>query len=322
MTRSPAPLPAFPPLPATPTLDGRLLRGRWAGTLRDDPVAHGPRTGRVRRWMYAAAGAGELALGAAIVDLGIVAVAFAWLRCGSVLHRYDARRMLGRSVTVGRVPAEGASMRTSDALVQLAGDGSMHLDVPTPAGRIRAELAAAGVTPLVLVTGTPDGGWNATQKAAGYTVDGTAAFGGQQWPLQGAVGWRDWTVGRQDRQTSWRWAAGGGITAHGVVGFNVSTGMNACAAGEDVIWWDGVPAAITVERLAPVGDGDWEFGGGAWSMALRTAAVRAADEHVGPLRSAYVQPIGVFAGTLPGPDGRIVAVDGLSGVAEDHEARW
>ncbi|HEX9766684.1 MAG TPA: DUF2804 family protein, partial [Nitriliruptorales bacterium] len=165
---------------------------------------------------------------------------------------------------------------------------------------------------------------NVTQKHAGYAVTGELAVGDQRWDLAG-TGWSDWTAGRQDRRTSWRWAAGGGTSPeHGRVGLNVSTGMNGAGPGEDVVWWDGVPHPLDVTRLAPrTSDarGPWRVEGPGWELTFVPRAVRAADENLLVVRSRYVQPIGEFEGTLPCPDGSAANVR-LVGVTEAHHARW
>jgi hypothetical protein len=99
--------------------------------------------------------------------------------------------------------------------------------------------------------------------------------------------------------------------------------MNAAATGEDVVWWDGVPYPLLVERFEPVErrEGDWVASGPGWALRFAVAAVRSADERLVLLRSRYVQPIGRFEGTLPAPAGATAAVR-LSGVTEDHQARW
>lgn len=56
-------------------------------------------------------------------------------------------------------------------------------------------------------------------------------------------------------------------------------------------------------------------------LDVSPVGVRQADENLVLVRSRYVQPIGRFHGTLPGPDGEAVAVS-LVGVTEDHEAVW
>lgn len=307
--------------------DGSLPPGLTAGGLEADPLAHGSRRGRRRRWCYAAAGGGDVALGAAVVDLGPVGTAFVWASVEGRTVSWSRKVVLGRGQILGATPRGGASYRGGGARIVIAPSGAIEVDVPTPGGgRLVAdvEATAGAVTPAVLATATPGGGWNVTEKAAGYGVSGRLALAGHDHPLVGH-GWRDWTAGRQDRRTRWRWAAGGGRTDEGhAVGFNVSTGMNAAGDGEDVVWWDGRPHHLEVTTLGPAGDdlaGPWIVAGADWGLELSPWGVRAADENVVLLRSRYVQPIGRFRGTLPGPDGAAVQVEAV-GVTEHHEATW
>jgi hypothetical protein len=314
--------------PATPAdADGRLLRGRWRGGFSLDPVSVGPRKGRVRRWCYVAAGDEEAAVGAAVVDLGFVAVSFAWAHLDDRTLTWETRLPLRRGAWVGTIPHEGAGVVTRSAWLRVDGVGGFELEVPTEAGTLRAEVApTAPVEPVALSTATPGGGWNCTQKAAGHAVRGRLRLGQHRAHELGpeAGGWRDWTSGRQDRDTRWRWAAGAGVATDGRrVGLNLSTGMNAEREGENVLWWDGEPMVVDIDRLAPVGDpaGPWRISGPEAALHFDPWGVRAADENLGLLRSWYVQPIGRLVGTLPDPDGQAVEVR-LTGVTEDHHAIW
>lgn len=214
--------------------------------------------------------------------------------------------------------------RRPGAVLEIDSGGSIRLDVVGKDGRLTAHLDADTATPVVLATGTPGGGWNVTQKAAGYAVRGTVLVDGVPHDLDGG-GWNDRTTGRQDRRTQWRWAAAAGTAADGRrVGLNVSTGMNAAGPGEDVVWWDGVPQALSVTSLAPVDDprGPWHLRGEGWELRFDPVGVRAADENLLLVRSSYSQPVGHFTGTLPGPGGAPVTIDGLPGVTEEHDATW
>jgi hypothetical protein len=319
---------AVPRGPATPVdADGRLLRGRWTGGLSLDPVSIGPRRGRVRRWCYAAAGDARAAVGAAVVDLGYVAVGFAWVSIDEVTGTWETRLPLGRGAWVGKVPGAGAGVTTSSASVRLDGVGGLDVEVPTDHGPLRARVEVTGAAePVVLTTPTPAGGWNCTQKVAGHPVRGRVRLGDRHDHAfaADAGGWRDWTAGRQDRDTRWRWAAGAGLAADGRrVGCNLSTGMNAEAEGEDLVWWEGEPHPVVIERLAPISTptGAWRISGPAAALRFDPWGVRSADENLGVVRSWYVQPIGRFVGTLPDPDGHPVEVE-MTGVTEDHHAIW
>jgi hypothetical protein len=318
----------LPPVPAALTdPGGGLLTGLYAGEVHHDPVRTAPRRGRVRRWYYAAAGDATSVVGAAVVDLGFVGVAFAFASVGGRTVTFETRRVLGAGMQVGTLPVGGAASRTASSTVSLAGDGSLTLDVPTDAGRLHAEVrTTVPVTPAVCVTRTPDGGWNVTRKCAGSAVAGTLHLGDGPGVVLGgdAGGWSDWTVGRQDRTTVWRWAAGAGTAADGRrVGVNASTGMNA-AVGEDVVWWDGTPYALEVTELGPVGDdpeGVWRVLGPDCDLRLTPAGVRAAVEQLLLVTSNYVQPFGTWSGRTTDPAGEPREVR-LAGVAEDHLAVW
>lgn len=302
-----------------------LRHGLSAGELTADPLRDGPTTGRARRWMYAAAGGPGGAVGCAVVSIGPVGTAFAWAALDGSMHTWERRIVAGRGLSLGPVPAAGATYRGGGGSITLDGIGGFTIDVPTEqGGRLRADVAATPVTPVVLVTATPNGGWNATEKCAGHRAHGAFEVAGRRVEVDG--GWRDWTAGRQDRHTSWRWAAGAGGSVDGrSVGINVSTGMNGAGEGEDVVWWDGHPHALDVSELRPVDTdprGPWIVAGPGWELELRPWGTRAAEEDLRVVRSRYVQPVGRFGGTLPGPDGAAVTVRHLVGVTEEHEATW
>jgi hypothetical protein len=319
-----APLPARLDDPST-----GIVHGLFAGRTPADPLAFGPRGGRSRRWRYVSAGDGATTVGALAFQTGPLGVAYAWLQLGARTSLWERRTRAGRSFVVDRGLDGQASVRLPGARLQLDPDGGLRIDVPAEGGqRLTALVRPDGdVTPAVAVTGTPDGGWNATQKAAGYAVTGWVRLGDGDRVALGvdAGGWRDATSGRQDRVTTWRWAVGSGSSADGRrVGFTTSTGWHA-GSWEDVVWWDGVPHHLTVDRLQPQDEwdqaGDWVVGGPDWELWLEPRGLRAKDERLPFLSSRYMQPMGTFTGTLPDPAGKPVEVR-LHGVTEDHLAVW
>jgi hypothetical protein len=322
----------LPPLPSSLRGDdGTMAWGLYAGEVTSDPVPLGPSGGHPRRWLYAAATGQDAAVGAAVVEafpawlpIGVV---FVWARLHDDIVTWERRVPVGMSCRVGRVPDEGAraDVRSRGEHVHLHADGSMDIRVRIGGrGWLEAVVQGQPDTPAVLATRTPLGGWNVTQKQAGQVASGHVRLGEEHAPIDGGA-WTDWTSGRQDRDTTWRWAAGAGTSTDGRrVGLNLSTGMNGVADGEDLVWWDGTPHAVTVTALAPAGDdpaGPWQVAGPGWALSFHPVGVRAADENLGLVRSRYVQPIGRFQGTLPGPDGGPIEVV-LDGVTEDHLARW
>lgn len=265
-----------------------------------------------------------------MVRLGPVIVAFAYATVGARTVTFDARSTLAPTRTVGATPEDGARFHTARARLELSGDGSLHLRVPTADGLLELRgHTTDDVLPVVLVTATPAGGWNVTEKAAGTAATLDVSLGDRRLRLHDACGWRDWTAGRQDRHTTWRWAAGAGRATSGArVGLNASAGMNGVAEGEDLVWVDGLPRPVTIDRLAPV---DADATGGAWQVSgpglrldLAPLGERSRREHLGPIVSDYTQPIGRWHGTVPaGHDDHLDPVEvELLGVAEDHLAVW
>lgn len=308
--------------PTQPPPAGAALR--WIGGAAGDVLAEQPGRGRRRRWVYVAAGDESCTVGAAVVDVGVLGLgtAFAFATGPWGILRWDAGP--GRAGQVGGLSGTG-SVRRAGGRVDVT-PTSLDVDVPVEGGRLVAQVTLGRGAPVSLLTPTPAGGWNATTKRAGEPATGTLHTPHGTHELDGGA-WADATDGRQDRHTTWRWAAGAGRSTDGTmrVGLQASTGMNALGPGEDVVWWDDVPAPLDVRTLAPVTegafDGPWRIGGDGWSLELQPAGVRAADEGLGPIRSRYSQPVGTWRGTLPGPGGDPVPV-WLAGVAEDHEARW
>ncbi len=310
---------ALPPLPSTPDVPD----GLWSGPLDRELARRG--RGRTRRWSYTAAGSAEAAVGAAVIDLGYAATAFAWALVDGQVLTWDARGLPRRSTHLGAHAASRARFAVRGASVAIGPGGGLDLDVPVEGGRLRATLAIEPDQPAVCITPTAGGGWNTTQKVAGERARIHVSGPGVQLTTTGGA-WRDWTRGAQDRHTTWRWAAGAGRAVDGRrVGMNVSSGMNAAGPGEDVVWWDGVPHPLELSSLAPVvaddPAGDWRVSGPGWALELQAQGVRAADENLWVVRSRYVQPIGRLVGTLPDPAGDPIQVD-LVGVTEDHVARW
>ncbi len=330
LSPQPSPLPDHSAAIAAP--GGGLRFGRVTGRLHHDPLRLGPRRGRARRWLYAATGGRTadgrtVVAGAAVVAMGPVLVAFAYATIGTTTATFDARSTRAPGRTVGRTPPGGARFDTRTAHLGLTVDGSIEVEVPTAQGALALRTrTTSDVLPVVLATPTPGGGWNVTEKAAGTGAALELTLSGAQVAVADAHGWRDWTSGRQDRRTTWRWAAGAGPDKGGRrIGLNASTGMNGAAQGEDLLWADGLPQPLDLHRLAPV---DADATGGAWQVRgpgtrldLVPTGERSRREELGPIVSDYTQPIGQWRGTVPGPAGTPAAVE-LFGVAEDHLAVW
>lgn len=320
-----ATLPLTPLAPRPSGAVAALPTGGWAGPFDLDVVALGRKHGRLRRWSYLAVADQDVAAGAAVVDLGYAVASFVWVHHDGRVRTWERKGLPGRH---GRVPTTVAGgdawFHRGDDVVRVGPEGNLEVRVGDGTAALEVDAQVTPDLPAFVVVPTARGGWNATQKVAGEQGNGRVTVAGAVHDLSAAGSWRDYTVGRQDRDTVWRWAAGAGRSADGRrVGLNLSTGMNEHPPGENLVWWDGVPFPLPLERLEPVAgaEGPWHLAGPGWHLDFAPQGVRAADENLLVVRSWYVQPIGCFAGTLPGPDGGAVPVS-LTGVTEDHRARW
>lgn len=304
--------------PTSPPPSGAACR--WLGELDEAVLSEQRRRGRQRQWVYAAAADADVVVGAAVVDIGLGGLGTCFAFCVTSDRQWLWEPGLVRSVAVDGVAGEAHHERRG-AAVHIT-PAQLQIDVPGDGG-LQATIDLARGTPTSLLTPTPDGGWNATTKTAGQVAAGSVVRDGVARDLEGGA-WTDATRGRQDRHTTWRWAAGAGRAHDGRrVGIQASTGMNALGPGEDLVWWNDVASPLPVSHLAPVAepDGAWGLAGSGWSLHLEPWGLRAASEGFGPMRSRYHQPVGTWSGTLPDPSGVPTPVT-LRGVAEDHEARW
>jgi hypothetical protein len=151
-------------------------------------------------------------------------------------------------------------------------------------------------------------------------VRARGTFDGRAVQLRGLI---DDSAGYHARRTDWRWCAGVGEAVDGrPLAWNLVEGVHDAVAGsERTVWIAGaareVPPGAIAEDLSAV---TWVGADGGSGAALRFAeeARRARTDDFKVFASAYVQPFGTFAGTLPGG----VEVARGWGVMERHAVRW
>jgi hypothetical protein len=228
-------------------------------------------------------------------------------------------------------PGDGARARLASRGLSIAVDREAgRWRVTASAGdafRLDATLDGAGAPlPFTLVTGVPQGGVRATQKAAGLAATGEVRAAGRVLSLDGGSGGVDYTAGVLARETAWRWAFGTGRSGGAPFGFNLCEGFGVAPGdpGENAGFL-GAPYRLPPVAFAVGGErSPWrvESAGGELALVFHPAGAHREARALGLVRTRFTQVAGTFQGRIPGPDGGEVAVAGLPGVVEDHWARW
>jgi hypothetical protein len=301
-------------------LEGRHARSRLWRLLHE------------KRWHYVSIAGPRVALAAVVVDLGWVASAFAYVFDRSSRRLLCDLSFMGLQKVTHRVADRaGESARTvfqglnaSLLIERPPGHSSWLVRGQGPRGfSLDATLDAGTAPPTLLAVAPIEGGVaNATHKTVGLAARGQVRAAGARFDLDGHYAALDHTTGLLARDTSWRWASASGRG----VGLNLVEGFNGPV--ENALWIDGA--------LHPVGEAIFEFDKSdhlkPWRVRTRNGMVdltftpegaRREDKQLYIAQSWYVQPIGVFNGTVRASSGGPeIEVRDLPGVTEDHVAKW
>ena len=246
-----------------------------------------------KHWRYVGIWSPAVSVCAARVRVGPLVQEF-W----GVWHRETGELTEHSRLRAGRVHLKPAGLAIADR----RGTIDVSLDA-TPASAIEV------VTPLGRA-------WTWTRKQSA-SARGTALIGGRRLPIVGQAMLED-NDGYHPRLTHWWWAAGAGRLTDGRTAmWNAVVGLNDTLPHiENTIWIDGQPRPIGLVSIAEDLT-NVTFDDGA-IMSFHQEAERATTIDLFIVRSAYRQPFGTFAGTLPGG---LELAEGY-GVMEDHRAVW
>lgn len=296
-----------------------------------------------KRWLYWFAATHEVAVLSAAVDVGYTANAFATavdLKTGEVLH--DST-VLGvpQLVSVSDEANEGLEVRYRDPRLSFKSSrvvGAPRFEVELRAGLpllgkrvdVDLELLAAGAPPPLSVVAPVTGGIvNVTQKWAGLLAFGTLTANGRKYVLDGGVGGMDYTHGYLARRTAWRWGfACGRLEDGSPVGINLVEGFNdgQASVNENALWVRGqlVPlsrARFTWNESDPLDKWRITTDEGELDLSFKPLAMHREERNVVVAKSHFVQPVGLFEGTLK-VHGEILRVSALPGVTEEQDVTW
>ena len=321
--------PHLPSAPRAPVADdGTILFGRYLGHTGSIDWARAGRSRlwqflHAKRWQYASIIGRDCVTAVAIVDLGWATTAFAYL--------FDRlRRRVLADVSLVGLP------RSSDLVADHAGPGARScfrrgaielsiehagegwtVVVRSPALTLEANLVAGPIWATVCAIGrVPRGVANCTHKTHGLTATGNARAGDADFRLDGCLGALDHTSGLLARETTWRWASGASASN----AINLVEGFH--EPFENALWRDGRvvsigPVAFTRDATDPMATWRIRANDGSVDLVFVPEGVRSQNKNLGFATSRWIQPLGTYSGTVLG-----TAIDPLSGVLEDHAARW
>jgi hypothetical protein len=189
--------------------------------------------------------------------------------------------------------------------------------------RLESSAAPPAISAVALI---PGGVVCTTEKRLLLAVKGEATVLGRSIPLDGALAGYDYTHGLLARRTTWRWGFALGRAQSGErVGLNLVEGY--VGEGECALWLDGelVPLAegrFTFDAARPLDPWRVRTADGAVDLTFSPGAAHSDHTNLGVIASRFVQPVGVYSGTIRVPDGRVLVVDGVLGVTEDQDMLW
>ncbi len=330
---------ALPLAPDAAVEAGRLQAGRYVGRL---PVVDwsGLNEAQARpdwwlrchhkRWTYVGIGTPTVFIGLAIVDLGWSNTAFAYvfdrLRQRLVID-WDAVGLpkLSGQVTNGPLQAGQAWFRSFNGRLAFrpASGDTLHIDWRAKGVSLQAELDLGRMPPSLLAIGTPAGGLaHTTHKTSALSVRGWVSVDGQRQSLHEGIASIDSSNGLLARDTAWRWAS-----AHRPgLGLNLQSGF--FGDQENALWLDGdiIPlgaARFEFDPAQPLADWRIHTDDGLVNLRFKPLGARCGDKRVVIASSRYIQPVGLFEGTVrPSLTAPARPVKDLLGVTEDHHSVW
>ncbi|WP_437719312.1 DUF2804 domain-containing protein [Sorangium sp. So ce448] len=318
---------------------GAARVGSYRGDLpRVDPALLAPRRLdrllKHKRWVYVAIASDEVFVAVSVVHLGYLSIAL------SVVFDKAGRRLLVDratfgppfAVSVGDASGEGRSARAwlPRARVRIERprtDATTAVTAALPGVELEARLDSRAAPPaLSAIAQASDGFLITTEKRLLLGVEGEASVLGRRISLDGAIASYDYTSGLLRRRTTWRWALALGRAESGErVGLNLGEGFVGDA--ECAIWIDGelIPLAegrFTFDAARPLDPWRVRTADGAVDLRFVPGAAHSNHTNLGLLASEFMQPIGLYSGTIRLPDGRLLELRDVLGVTEDQDITW
>lgn len=319
--------------PATALAQGQWQYGRYDAPIREpDLHVRGLQRFRLKEWHYTSLTTDEWFVAFGVVGLGYLANAFGYVvdRRGKKAEFYEFETLspLGQALHIAPSSVHGATewRHGKDRIVASYRAGwRVELDVAIGGKRLTGTFSFDEGPSLALLFELGRDKPAYTHKLAGVPARGALAFGGESIDLSRAVATLDWTRSLAKRHTIWKWASIGGYVGDSRFGLNLSSDVydHAGHSQENACWRQGrVTALGGVRFVVPSG-----AHGEPWSiksidsdevdLQFEPHGARSMDLDYKVIRTRFTQPFGIYRGRVLDQK-----IDGLFGVAEDHEALW
>lgn len=325
---------------------GQLLDGVYSTGVMD-PQLPSPRF-RLKEWHYASVVTGEWFLAFAVVQVGYLANLFVyWVDRSDPARLWQCEELspLGRALEFGPSSLSGRTLWQAKgqrvAISSSCGpDGrglwqvELDLQLQQPGHRakpLKAALTIQGGEALALIHRLDSGNAAYTHKECGQVCSGSLSLGTAHYAVDGLAS-LDWTRSRAQRITRWRWASAMLALPDGRnVGLNLSALVYDDAAGhsrENALWLQGRRFPLRgVEFIVPQRPElqTWQIQslqGDEVSLEFQPLGARRQNLSLGLVVSKFIQPYGLFNGSIRLQGHSPIRLVDAFGVVEDHYAKW
>lgn len=330
--------------------DGRVRFGLFADAVEevpyrecvlidewDRPLSRWRRYWRWNQFEFVGGLSEQLIFGCALANVRYAGSVFAYvyLPAHDRMYEFSTQRPLGWKVRLDARPEDGTSeFHCKGSSVRLSPGqrpGIRRIEVDTPHLRIAAELDenVPPLDPLRICTPAGPAGWVFARKTAGQTVRGSVWVDGQEFDLEaaGVVGHRDWSAGFMRRETFWNWGCLAARLPNGVLGLNISCGVNETSFTENCFWWNGRlekldTVSFEYERRDLMQPWTMRSFDGRCVLRFQPIARHRERTNLGVVALNFSQLIGRYEGLLRCAGGTEIRVDNAWGYAEWHYAKW
>lgn len=296
----------------------------------DQPVSSWRKRFDYKQFQFVSIVTEKYIIGVAIADIGYLASGFCYVFDTETHELVEQQWLKPLNIGYQTQPSSWNSQAylANDAIQFKIENGLWRIQLSTEL--IQADLRLKPESeslPLMLCTPTAYSGWTYTQKHNALTIHGQMSVKEQPQDLTNAVSGYDFSAGYMRRETSWRWASINHRSEDKRIGLNLAAGVNETGYCENVIWIDGErhlmpPVQFDFSRMHQ--EATWRITSQDKRIDLifKPKNQRSEKKNFWFLKSNFRQFVGYFSGYLIDNNGIKHELDEVTGLTEDHYAKW